>query len=171
MAFERILCGIDFSEASVAAFRQAVELARLNDSQLYALHTIEAQPFVANLNGVGEMGETAVKLEEEATAALDSFITSSVSALALEAISLTTEVTTGRAFAEILSHARDWSADLIVLGDKDPASIEQVVVGSTAERVMKDAPCSVLIVRQYLAQEPAQKPGAKPEPKKDAARS
>ena len=66
---------------------------------------------------------------------------------ALEGIPLTTEVTAGRAFAEILRHARDWSADLIVLGAKGTASLGQIVVGSTAKHVMKDAPCSVLIVK------------------------
>ena len=48
---------------------------------------------------------------------------------------------------EILKHARDWSADLIVLGAKGATALEQIVVGGTAERVMKDALCSVLIVR------------------------
>ena len=38
----------------------------------------------------------------------------------LEGVPLTLEVTAGRAFAEILNHARDWAADLIVVGAKDP---------------------------------------------------
>ena len=146
MAFKRILCAVDFSESSLAAFRQAVELARLGAGQFYVLHAIEAQPVVSDLVGIDEMGEMAVKLEVEATSALQSLLASS--APALKGIPLTAEVTAGRAFVEVLNHARKWSADLIVLGAKGAASLEQIVVGSTAERVMKDAPCSVLIVRQ-----------------------
>ena len=87
----------------------------------------------------------AVDLEEKATSALESLVAASASAL--EGVPLTLEVTAGRAYVEILNHARDWSADLIVLGAKGATALEQIVVGGTAERVMKDALCSVLIVR------------------------
>jgi nucleotide-binding universal stress UspA family protein len=145
MAFVRILCGVDFSKASLAAFQQAVELARLGAGSLCIIHSIEAQPFVSDLFGADEMGKTAIKLDEKASAALESLIASSGSAL--KDIPFTTEITAGRAFAEILNYARDWSADLIVLGAEGAASLEQIVIGSTAERVMKGAQCSVLIVR------------------------
>jgi nucleotide-binding universal stress UspA family protein len=151
MAFVRILCGVDFSKASLAAFQQAVELARLGAGSLCILHSIEARPFVSNLLGIDEMGEMAIKFDEKAAAALESLLSSSASAL--EDIPLTTEITAGRAFVEILNYARDWSADLIVLGAEGAASLEQIVIGSTAERVMKGAQCSVLIVRQPLTQE------------------
>jgi nucleotide-binding universal stress UspA family protein len=153
MAFERILCAIDFSRASLAAFQQAVELARLGGGTLCILHVIEAQPYVSNLFGIDEMGEMAVKLEEKATAAMESLVGSPDGAL--EGIPHTAEVTTGRAFVEVLNRARGWSADLIVLGAEGAASVEKIVVGSTAERVMKAAPCSVLIVREPLAQRKA----------------
>lgn len=150
MAFVRILCGVDFSKGSLAAFQQAVELTRLGAGSLCIFHSIEAQPVVSDLPGIDEMGEMAIKLEEKAFDALESLIESSASAL--EGIPLTMEITTGRAFVEVLNHARNWSADLIVLGAEGAASLEQIVVGSTAERVMKGAQCSVLIVRQPLAQ-------------------
>ena len=145
MAFVRILCGIDFSEASLAAFQQAVELARMDAGSLCILHSIEAQPFVSNLLGIDEMGDMAIKLDERAAAALESLVASSVSLL--KGIPLNTEITSGRAYAEVLNRARDWYADLVVLGAKGATSVEQLVVGSTAEQVMKAAPCSVLVVR------------------------
>lgn len=146
MAFKRILCAVDFSEPSLEAFRQAAELARLFAGRLYVLHVIEARPVVPDLIGIGEAGEMAVEFEEKATAALESLVASSASAL--EGVPLTLEATAGRAFVEILNHARDWRADLIVLGAKGATALEQIVVGSTAEHVMKYAPCSVLIVRR-----------------------
>jgi nucleotide-binding universal stress UspA family protein len=145
MAFNRILCAVDFSETSLEAFRRTAELARRFASSLYVLHVIEARPVTPNLIGVDAVGEMAVELEEKATAALESLVESSASDLKGVPVSL--EVTAGRAFAEILNRARDWSADLIALGAKGATALEQIVVGSTAERVMKDAPCSVLIVR------------------------
>src|SRR5262245_64414757 len=115
MAFKRVLCAVDFSEGSLAAFRKAAEIARFGASRLYVLHAIEARPVVSSLPGIDEAGEMAVEFEEKATAALESLVASSASAL--KGITLITEVTAGRAFVEIVNHARDWQADLIVIGD------------------------------------------------------
>ena len=145
MAFNRILCAVDFSETSLEAFRRAAEMARRFASSLYVLHVIEARPVAPDLIRGDAMGEMAVVLEEKATAALESLVASSASDL--EGVPLTVEVTAGRAFGEILNHARDWAADLIVLGAKGATALEQIVIGGTAELVMKDAPCSTLIVR------------------------
>src|SRR5262245_43869180 len=145
MAFKRILCAVDFSETSLEAFRRAAEMARRFGSSLYILHVIEARPVAPYLIGGDAVGEMAVELEEKATAAVESLVESLASGL--EGVPLTLEVTAGRAFVEILNQARDWSADLIVLGAKGATALEQIVVGSKAERVMKDAPCSTLIVR------------------------
>ncbi len=145
MAFKRILCAVDFSETSLEAFRRAAEIARRFASSLYVLHVIEARPVAPYLIRVDEVREMAVNLEEKATAALESLVESSASDL--EGVPLTLEVTAGRAFVEILDHARDWAVDLLVLGAKGATALEQIFVGGTAERVMKDAPCSTLIVR------------------------
>lgn len=145
MAFKQILCAVDFSDQSVAAFQQAVELARQGARHLYVLHAIEAQPVAPDLLGLDEVGEMALKLEEKASAAMERLLASA--AEELNGIPVTAEVTAGRAFVEILNHARKWSVDLIVLGAKGANALTQIVVGSTAERVLKDAQCSVLIVK------------------------
>ena len=150
MGFKRILCAVDFSESSVEAFRRAVELARYGASQLYVLHIIEAQPVVRDFIGIDQAGEMAVTLEEKATAALESLL--AASSADLEGVPLKAEVTSGRALVEILKRARDWDADLIALGAKGATSLEQIVLGGTAEGVMKNAPCSILIVRGAPAQ-------------------
>jgi nucleotide-binding universal stress UspA family protein len=150
MAFKRILCAVDFSESSLEAFQQAIELARLGASEVYVLHVIEAQPVVPALIQSDEVGEMAVTLEEKATAALDSLLSSSASLL--EGVPLKAEVTSGRAITEILNHALEWGVDLIALGAKGATSLDQIVIGGTAENVMKDAPCSTLIVRSTSLQ-------------------
>jgi nucleotide-binding universal stress UspA family protein len=145
MAFNRILCAVDFSEMSLEAYRLAVEIRQRFASSLYVLHVIEARPVATSLIGADQVGEMAIELEEKATDALESLVTSSDSVL--EGAPPILEVTAGRAFVEILNRARDWSADLIVLGAKGATAFEQIVIGGTAERVMKGALCSVLIVK------------------------
>jgi universal stress protein A len=145
MAFRRILCAVDFSQESVRAFHTAAETARQSKGALHLLHVVEAQPVVSELLPVNGLGETMLTLDEKAAAAMQSLVESS--ARELEGVALTTEIDNGSAFVEIPRKAREWKADLIVLGAKGTASLEKVLVGSTAERVMRDAPCSVLVVR------------------------
>lgn len=145
MPFKRILCAVDFSRDSVDGFHLAVELARYQSGSLQLLHVIEAQPAVPDWLPVGGLGEVTIQIEEKANTALESLIRSAETSLT--GLAVTTEVTSGRAFVEIVNRATELKADLIVLGSKGAASLEQIIVGSTAERVMKAASCSVLIAR------------------------
>jgi nucleotide-binding universal stress UspA family protein len=145
MAFKRILCAVDFSRESLEAFRVAVETARLYSGSLFIFHVIEAQPVLAEWLPINGMGEVTTQIVEKANAAMDALVASAQSSL--DGLSFTTEVTSGRAFVEIVNRAQEWKADLIVLGSQGAASLEKIVMGSTAERVMKGAACSVLVVR------------------------
>jgi nucleotide-binding universal stress UspA family protein len=135
--FQRILCGVDFSPGSLGGFRAAIETARLHGGVLLLFHVIEARPAVP--------GDVMLTIVDHANAAMAQLIESEQSALA--EVPLTSEVTSGRAFVEIIERAREWKADLIVIGAKGITSLEEVFVGGTAEAVTREGPCSVLIVR------------------------
>jgi nucleotide-binding universal stress UspA family protein len=137
MPFKRILTAVDFSPNSLGAFRVAVEMAGVHSASLHLLHVIEAWPAVP--------GEVAVEFVQKANMAIEQLVASSQPAL--EKVTFTTDVSSGRAFDEIVNRARDWRADLIVLGTKGTTSLEEIFLGGTAEHVIKEAPCSVLIVR------------------------
>jgi nucleotide-binding universal stress UspA family protein len=135
MKMKQILCGVDFSEASVRAFETAVELAQTFKAELHVIHTIEADPSAA----------PNLALEAKATSAMDALVAPAQEEF--EDVQLTSEVTTGSAFVEILSRARERHCDLITLGAKGVTMLGERLVGSTSEHVVKEAPCSVLIVR------------------------
>jgi universal stress protein A len=137
MRFKRILCAVDFSPDSLEAFRVAVETARLHSGSLHIFHVIEAQPAVPP--------QVEIRIVEEANAAMEKLVAPAGSSL--DGLAFTTEVTSGQAFVEIVERAREWRADLIVLGSKGITSLEEIIIGGTAENVMKGAPCSVLVVR------------------------
>ena len=144
LKFGRIVCGVDFSPMSVAAFLTAAELARSMHAELHVLHVIEAYPTTANWPPDGERRD-AQSLEQKATSAMEALVTGS--AVALDQVSATTEITVGFAFAELLSRVRDSRRDLIVVGAKGVKLLEDALFGGTAEQVVKGAPCSVLVVR------------------------
>ena len=135
VTFRRILCAVDFSRDSLEAFRAAVELARLRSGAVHVLHVIEAQ-----LPGSGEV---IIELTQKANAAMAELIASAPS----KDLALSSEVTSGDAAIEIVDQAKEWRADLVVLGARGVILIEDIVVGGTAEGVTRGAPCSVLVVR------------------------
>jgi nucleotide-binding universal stress UspA family protein len=142
MPFTRILCAVDFSPDSVAGFRVAVDLAGLHAASLHLLHVIEAGP---GTEFPGQGGsDLMIRIMAQANAAMEKLVASGPSP---GASSLTSEIVTGSAFAEIVDRARAWRADLIVLGARGTASLERLVVASTVERVTREAACSVLVVR------------------------
>jgi nucleotide-binding universal stress UspA family protein len=145
MKFKRILCGVDFSQASVRAFEAAVELARSFKAELHIIHVIEAYPVVAGWLPVQDADDVSASLEEKANNAMGALL--STAADAFNGVPVTTEVTRGRSFVEILNRARDRKVDLIVLGAEGLTLLEEAFFGSTVDRVIRRADCSVLVVR------------------------
>ena len=134
MKFKRMLCCVDFLQASVMAFEVSVELARSLKADLHIMHVIEAEPATPDLS-----------LHEKALAAMDALVAPTTKET--RELKITTEVTTGSASAEILNRARDRKVDLIVLGAKGLTLLEEAAFGGTGQRVMNHATCSVLAVR------------------------
>jgi nucleotide-binding universal stress UspA family protein len=62
-------------------------------------------------------------------------------------VRVTTKIVEGEPKASILQEARDWGADLIVLGSHGHGALTGLLLGSVAQAVALHAPCSVLIVR------------------------
>jgi len=53
----------------------------------------------------------------------------------------------GNPQSAILDYAKDWGADLIVVGSHDRSRMERLLLGSVSEGVVKHAPCSVLVLK------------------------
>jgi nucleotide-binding universal stress UspA family protein len=61
---------------------------------------------------------------------------------------------------EIVNYASDANVDLIVMGTHGRTGVERLLMGSVAEKVMRDAPCSVLVVKLPKGQPKADRPSA-----------
>jgi universal stress protein A len=138
MPFKQILCAVDFSHDSLAAVRAASEVARLHSARLHLFHVVEAQPAAS--------AEVTLEILQRANIAMEGLVASEQSSL--DGLTVTTEVGSGLAFREIVDKAREWRADLVSLGATGHSLLEELVVGGTAEAVLKEAPCSVLVIRR-----------------------
>ena len=140
MAFRKILAAVDGSELSTAAARTAAGLAAAVGAQ-FALVSVFDPSVVLSVEGGPTAIELAGILREDARRALD--MAAKEASACPVAARLVREGTPG---AEIRAAASEWGADLIVLGTHGRGGIKRLLLGSTAESVLRHAPCPVLVV-------------------------
>lgn len=143
LKIKSILVPIDFSDTAKKALRYAERLAQQFGAKITLLHVIEP---VAALDVAYHplMLETA-EVKESARKRVDGLARQMrLSPKLLER----TLVRYGSPFAEITEAARTLKVDLIVVSTHGYTGLKHVLLGSTAERVVRHAPCPVLTVRE-----------------------
>jgi len=139
----RILCGVDFSDASLTALEYAVSLAEESDATLTLIHVIEIPP---ELNGSARTQSEVAQARAVAEADALHRLRALVPASAGEACTVHVEVTEGRAARELVRAAREGHDDLIVMAVRGRNAVDVAVFGSNTNQVVRTAPCPVLVV-------------------------
>jgi len=138
-----ILVPLDFSPTAMQALDYATALAQKENAQIHLLH-VQMPDEASVVPGAGHL------MRESAESA--TFLREKLSAGQQEGIPQfwpeNCHIRTGRAYHEICELARESRADLIVLGSHGHTGLKRILLGSTAERVVRLAPCPVLVVRQ-----------------------
>jgi|SRR5437773_1458090 len=141
---QKILVPIDFSAMSKKAFHYALRLAEQFGCEIVLLHVVEPESAIA---GTRLAVDVFAQLEEDSTAA-----EADLAALTISSgngpDSITSAVRTGHAPNEITKAAKDLDVDLIVIATHGYTSWRHLCISSTAERVVRTAPCPVLVVRE-----------------------
>jgi universal stress protein A len=136
-SLKRILVPMDFSECSRKALLYAVPFAKQFNAELILLHVVEPYPAVPELTTfeVETLNDGRRELEAACRA-----VSGEVPAHG--------ELRNGLARLEIANAARELGIDLIVLSTHGRKGLSRMLLGSTAEMVVRHAPCPVLIVRE-----------------------
>jgi nucleotide-binding universal stress UspA family protein len=143
--FHRILCPTDFLASSLKAFEYAIGIAEEADAQLTLLHVVEMlaavghEPLVPDDQFARLRGATIADARRRLSALIpdDARAYCTIDAVVVE----------GRAYKQILCHAKERQADLIVMGVHGRGAIDLILFGSTTHHVLRDSLCPVLIVR------------------------
>lgn len=138
-----MLVPVDFSECSVNAVRVAVGIAS-PDGDLTLLHVID-QDFLndAVAAGLGTSDEITARMRERAEADFASML----EGIETGEVSVERMVVIGIPFVEILKIARDLDLPMIVMGTRGRSvPPEEVLFGSTAEKVLRGSRVPVLCV-------------------------
>jgi len=135
-----VLCAVDFSAGSADALRHAIALAEAFSAKLLVMHAV---PTLDHIVEYGLLASRAADLTtgmlDEAEKKLKSFVADAPGSK--EDISLV--ACFGEASTTICAEAKNRGAELIVLSTRGNTGLKHAILGSTAERVVRTAPCPV----------------------------
>jgi nucleotide-binding universal stress UspA family protein len=144
MTGQHFLIPIDFSPYAEQALDYAIALAKQLQAHMTLLHVIQP-PLIAGADmGVWPSPTFLEELEAAVTSDMEGYL-ARVTAAGLEGEIV---VVHGVPFQEILHAAKERHVDLIIMGTHGRTGLTHVLLGSVAEKVVRLAPCPVLIARQ-----------------------
>jgi nucleotide-binding universal stress UspA family protein len=145
--FDKILCPVDFDAPSMAALDFAREVAEQNGATLLVLHVAPLPISATEMSPIPQ--EPFPVWEQVAKARLEKV---AIKYLEGRGVSYKIETRSGEAAIGILDQANELNADLIVMATHGRKGMSHFFIGSVAERVIRQSPRPVLVVR---SKEPA----------------
>ena len=139
-----IMCPLDFSEPCRVALDHAESLARTLGAELILAHVVVPAMYPVAFGAV-PLG--AVTLEEEARAAAETSLAEDVKRLGEEGVNCRGLVEVGTPAYRLVEMVRENGVDLVIMGTHGATGLGHVLLGSTAERVVRHCPCPVLTVK------------------------
>ena len=144
MQIKTILFPTDFSQGARAAMEYAIALAQDYKAKLVLLYVIQdisiAEWYIPS-------AISAADLVEDMQKSAWNEINKWAEEVSVNVKDVEKMVVRGVPFVEIIKTAKDKVADMIVLGTHGRTGIDHMLFGSTAEKVVRKAPCPVLTVR------------------------
>jgi nucleotide-binding universal stress UspA family protein len=147
LTFNVIVVPTDFSDHSFRALAYAIGLAEKYEASIKVLYVNEPALQVSDMAWVG-VDERSLKDEhlKEARRNMDRIIREQIP----EELPAEAEVRSGDAVAEIIDYAEVVNADLIVMATHGRSGLSHMLMGSTAEQVIRKALCPVLTLKHPM---------------------
>ena len=142
VSFATVVCAVDFSPSSTRAVAYATSIARRASGRLILFHALEWFDDEVEAPSTGVNAKELPTSEDDARQGLEELLTAEARACDPELV-----VGHGSPAGEILRVVGESDAGLIVLGVHGRNVVDRTLFGSTAQRVVREAPCPVLTVR------------------------
>jgi len=138
--FHKILHANDGSDGAVKAFTTAIKLAKESQAELHMICVEEVPYFPTSIDEVKEERD-----EEEHR--FRKVIARAQSEAAHQGVTLHSHVVTGHPVRDIVSFIESNGIDLLVVGFMGHSALYDRIIGSTTERLVRLAPCTVIVVK------------------------
>ena len=144
---EKILMPTDFSSSSENAMRYAVSFAKEYNAELVVLHVIH-EPHRLRRVTTTLPGEEIDKIITDEIGVVKKAMEQFVKDFS-EGVKVKTLIKTGIAIVEIVESAKEENVDMIVIGTHGQTGTRHALIGSVAERVVRNAHCPVFTVKPF----------------------
>jgi nucleotide-binding universal stress UspA family protein len=151
-AYQKILAAIDKSPQSDMVFNHACTLAKLQDAKLMLIHCLTLprsnQDFGDRYNAnLSQFMSVAQKQIDEAMEETRRWMNGYDHDATERGVEVNWDWRLGDPGFQICEAAKDWHADLIVVGRRGHKGLKEIVLGSVSNYVLHRAPCSVMVVQ------------------------
>jgi universal stress protein A len=145
--FRRILVPVDYSEHSRTSVRVAAELAKELGASVDIVHVWDRPTYVSDAVMVRRPGEEHRSLSELIRENAEKDMTDFLATLEIpEGVRVTHRMCSGEPAQKLVEETRSGGYDLIVVGTHGRAGVLHLLLGSTAERLIRLSPVPVLVV-------------------------
>ena len=141
MRFQKVLIAVDDDPIAAHAAEVGIHLARLLRAQVALIHATDPSQLFTPEVGLPS-DELALRAQQDGRQLMADF-----RARLAHGFHPLQFFPMGSPGAEIVKAAKEWEADLVVVGSHGRRGVTRALVGSVAEAVMREAPCPVLVVR------------------------
>ncbi len=138
-----ILTAVDFSPATRGVIAVALDLARTTGGRIVLFHAVQHPVITTEYGLTAEMLQETIEANQSAARSQVMHLEKSI---AEKGIPVTSRLVSGFAAGNILEQAGKLRAAYIVLGSHGHTAFYDLLVGSTANAVLKKAPCPVVVV-------------------------
>jgi nucleotide-binding universal stress UspA family protein len=145
--YQRILVPVDGSPTSELGLQEAMRLARLMHADLRLIHVIDELSFALGIDSYGYYAGELLDLLRKNGEAILQKATETVRAQGIAVDSVLYENLEKTVQQRVIAEATTWNADLIVIGTHGRRGVRRLVLGSSAEGILRSSPVPVLLVR------------------------
>jgi nucleotide-binding universal stress UspA family protein len=144
---QKIVCPVDFSNCAQQALNYATELAKQFDAELSIVHAYEdPAAYVTPMPMSGYVGPGA-ELLLELRKQLEVRLAQTTEDVKKQGVRVSSELLEGAPYRVVLDWAKEYGADLIVVGTHGHTGLTHALLGSVTERIVRMAHCPVLTIR------------------------
>lgn len=139
----KVLVPVDFSDPSRKAVRYAKVFAQQFEASITLLHTVEPLTYPPDFAFVPLLPPD---VEEKRTQEIQNQLENLAKSVGAD-IQVNSVLRTGRPWQEIVRFAKEDDTDLLVISTHGYTGLKHALLGSVAEKIVRHAPCPVLVVR------------------------